>query len=230
MDLIDRTCNCEAGCRLSKRRRWSTHSWFLWGVVTRRCKEALVWDMTGLNCSWGSSVKEGGGRESITRHKLHRRTHYLIPMQNWSQADRVADHSKQIIRPKGTKKEGCDHAFSLQKKFCSDIITSTIQTYSNQTKSNQVSMRTVCVVLYIYIRVCVCSPWSQNVQTLFLFEVHHFFLRRPGQWSSKKITCPSLASLIDISELLLHKIRTLCCHEMWDVRQDRNSSKKAHNP
>ena len=125
-------------------------------MVTRRCKEALVWDMTGLNCSWGSSVKEGGGRESITRHKLHRRTHYLIPMQNWSQADRVADHSKQIIRPKGTKKEGCDHAFSLQKKFCSDIITSTIQTYSNQTKSNQVSMRTVCVVLYIYIRVCVC--------------------------------------------------------------------------
>ena len=43
MDLIDRLiCNCEAGCLLSKRRRWSTHSWFLWGVVTRRCKEALV--------------------------------------------------------------------------------------------------------------------------------------------------------------------------------------------
>ena len=128
--------------------------------------------MTGLNCSWGSSVKEGGGRESITRHKLHRRTHYLIPMQNWSQADRVADHSKQIIRPKGTKKEGCDHAFSLQKKFCSDIITSTIQTYSNQTKSNQVCvcMRTVCVVLYIYIRVCVFTLVPECSNAIFVWS------------------------------------------------------------
>ena len=154
-------------------RRWSTHSWFLWGVVTRRskealvwvlwgvvarrCKEALVWDMTGLNCSWGSSVKEGGGRESITRHKLHRRTHYLIPMQNWSQADRVADHSKQIIRPKGTKKEGCDHAFSLQKKVLQWYYNIN---HSNIFKSNQIksSVRVYacCLCCFVHIYTCVC--------------------------------------------------------------------------
>ena len=154
----------------------------------------------GGNLSHG--INFTGGRTTSSQCKTDLRLTELQITQSRS-SDRKVQKRKDVITHSVCK-----------KKFCSDIITSTIQTYSNQTKSNQVSMRTVCVVLYIYIRVCVCSPWSQNVQTLFLFEVHHFFLRRPGQWSSKKITCPSLASLIDISELLLHKIRTLCCHEM----------------